>query len=145
MTTITWRSGRFVHSASVKRPLALFLTFLIVLPAVFMVLGLWRIDWVWAALPGWYWGAGLLFGLSCMAGMFLILSAKPHLPFKVRMARVAAGWGIPFLCFTLSGDGLRGDFIGANLFSALLLRVPIVIAIALGYGYIMATMQQRKG
>lgn len=140
----TLRSGPPSYNLRVKRPLSLFLAFFAFLPAVFVVLGLWRVDWSWAALPGWYWGVGLLFGLLCMAGMFLTLSAKPHLPFKVRMLRVAAGWGLPFLCFTLSADGLRGNFINANLFSTLLIRISIVVVISLGYGYVMATVQQRK-
>lgn len=98
----------------------------------------------WAALPLWYWGAALLYGLMCMAGLFLMVSARPHLPFNTRMLRLAAGWGLPFLFYTLCGDGLRSEITPDNLSSALLVRLPLVLAIALGYGAVMAHMQRRK-
>lgn len=127
-----------------NHPLALFLAFFAVLPAVFVLLGVWQIGGSQADLPLWYWGAALVFGLLCMAGLLLMRSARPHLPFKARVLRLAAGWALPFACFALSGDGLRGDMTAENLPSALLLRLPVLVAIGLGYGSVMATVQQRK-
>ncbi|MDV6373879.1 hypothetical protein [Deinococcus arenicola] len=127
-----------------KRPPAFYLAFLVILPSVFILLGLLQIGGSWVSLPLWYWGAAFMFGLLCMAGVFLMVSAKPHLPFNARMLRLAAGWGLPFTWFALSGDGLRGEVTLDNLSSALLLRLPVVLAIALGFGAVMANMQGRK-
>ncbi|OLV18122.1 hypothetical protein BOO71_0007426 [Deinococcus marmoris] len=85
-----------------------------------------------------------MYGLSCLAGMLLILSAKPHLSFTARMLRCAAGLGLPFSSFALSGDGLRGEFITGNLTSALLLRIPVLLVMALVFGAVAASIQQRR-
>lgn len=144
MAALTQHHDNTTHSASVKRPLAFFLAFCIALPATFIVLGLWQVGWSWAALPLWYWGAGLLFGLLCMAGMFLMFSAKPHLPYATRTLRLAAAYGLPFTCWTLSSEGLRGELTPANLSSALLLQIPVALVVALMFGAVFASLQQRK-
>lgn len=121
------------------QPLHTHATIVLLGAALFVLLLLWQTGWAWAALPGWSWGAALLFGLIIAASLSLNRKTGAQPPLIVQVLRKGAGWGLTFLCYTVSVGVLKGSL----SFPDLLILLPAAAVMTCAFG-IYEVLRQRQ-